>query len=342
MSTSKPVRILYMEDDEGLARLLQKKMRREGFEVDLADNGKKGLAMFEKQPYDVLFLDHKMPGYSGLEVIRLLASRRTLPPTVMVTGAGDETTAVKAMKLGASDYIVKDTEGGYLELLPVVVEKLLNQKRLVDAKEKAERKMREAYDNLEKLVYQRTEELLQANSELRKEINEKKRAEKLLLEAHENLERLVKERTEELEIKTTHLEELNVALKVLLKHREDDKKDLEDNFMYSVKNLVLPYIEKLKNFNLSANQKIYIEIMESNIDEIVSPFARELSSNYFNLTPTEIRVANLIKQEKTTGEIAQMFNISESAIVYHRHNIRKKLGLHNKKINLKTHLQSLQ
>jgi len=82
--------------------------------------------------------------------------------------------------------------------------------------------------------------------------------------------------------------------------------------------------------------------MESNIDEIVSPFARELSSNYFNLTPTEIRVANLIKQEKTTGQIAQMFNISESAIVYHRHNIRKKLGLHNKKINLKTHLQSLQ
>ncbi|MCJ7538601.1 MAG: LuxR C-terminal-related transcriptional regulator, partial [Desulfobacterales bacterium] len=278
----------------------------------------------------------------GLEVIRLLASRRTLPPTVMVTGAGDETTAVKAMKLGASDYIVKDTEGGYLELLPVVVEKLLNQKRLVDAKEKAERKMREAHDNLEKLVYQRTEELLQTNSELRKEINEKKRAEKLLHEVRENLERLVTERTEELEIKTTHLEELNVALKVLLKQRENDKKDLEDNFMHSVKNLVLPYIEKLKNFNLSPNQKIYIEIMESNIDEIVSPFARELSSNYFNLTPTEIRVANLIKQEKTTGEIAQMFNISESAIIFHRHNIRKKLGLHNKKINLKTYLQSLQ
>ena len=240
MSTSKPVRILYMEDDEGLARLLQKKMRREGFEVDLADDGKKGLAMFEKYSYDILFLDHKMPGYSGLEVIRHLASRRKLPPTVMVTGAGDETTAVKAMKLGASDYIVKDVEGGYLELLPVVVEKLLNQKRLVDAKEKAEREMRQAYDKLEKLVYQRTEELLQTNSVLRKEINERKRAEKLLREAHENLELLVKERTGELEIKTTHLEELNVALKVLLKQREDDKKDLENNFMYSMKNLILP------------------------------------------------------------------------------------------------------
>jgi len=331
-----------MEDDEGLARLLQKKMRREGFEVDLACDGKEGLFMFEKHPYDILFLDHKMPGYSGLEVIRHLATGGKLPPTVMVTGAGDETTAVEAMKLGASDYIVKDTEGGYLELLPLVVEKLLNQKRLVEAKIKAEQEMRQAYVNLEKLVYQRTEELLQANSALRKEINEKKRAEKLLLEARENLERLVKERTEELEIKTTHLEELNVALKVLLKQREDDKKDLEDNFLHSVKNLILPYIEKVKNFNLTPGQKSYIEILESNLDEIVSPFARELSSSYFNLTPTEIRVANLIKQEKTTGEIAEMFNISESAIIYHRNNIRKKLGLRNKKINLKTHLQSLQ
>jgi DNA-binding response OmpR family regulator/DNA-binding CsgD family transcriptional regulator len=342
MSKSKPVRILYMEDDEGLAKLLQKKMRREGFEVDLADDGKKGLAMFEKHSYDVLFLDHKMPGYNGLEVIRHLASRQKLPPTVMVTGAGDETLAVRAIKLGANDYIVKDVDGGYLELLPVVVEKLLNQKRLVDAKEKAERELRQAYDNLEKLVYERTEELLNTNSVLKKEINERKRAEMLLREAHENLERLVKERTEELEIKTTHLEELNVALKVLLKQREDDKKDLENNFMHNVKNLILPYIEKLKNFNLSPKEKIYIEIMEANIDEIVSPFARELSSTYFSLTPTEIRVANLIKQEKTTGEIAQMFNISESAIVYHRHNIRKKFGLHNKKINLKTFLLSLQ
>ena len=103
MSTSKPLRILYMEDDEGLARLLQKKMRREGFEVDLACDGKEGLAMFEKHPYDVLFLDYRMPGYSGLEVIRYLAAKGKLPPTVMVTGAGDETTAVEAMKRGYAE-----------------------------------------------------------------------------------------------------------------------------------------------------------------------------------------------------------------------------------------------
>jgi FixJ family two-component response regulator len=342
MSSSKPIRILYLEDDQGLARLLQKKMNREGFEVDLAHDGLKGLAMLEKQPHDVLLVDYRMPGLSGLEVIRRLASDGKLPAAVMVTGAGDETIAVEAMKLGAGDYILKDAAGGYLELMPLVVEKILNQKRLVDAKEKAEREMRQAYDDLEKLVYQRTEELLLANQALQKENDERKRAQKLLREAHKNLERLVQARTEELETKTTHLEELNVALKVLLKKRENDRRDLEDNLMHNVHNLIVPHLEKLKSAELSAGHKIYFEILESNIHQIASPLARRLSSTYFSLTPTEIRVASLIKGDRTTKEIADAFHVSESAIVYHRHNIRKKLGLNNKKINLKTFLQSLE
>jgi len=342
MRKSKPIRILYIEDDEGLAKLLQRKMHREGFEVDLAYDGKKGLSAIEKHAYDVLFIDYSMPGYSGIDIIRKLTSRGKLPPTVMVTGAGDEKIAVEAIKLGAYDYIVKDVEGGYLELMPMVVEKILNQRKLVDAKKNAEMDMRRAYDNLEKLVYKRTEELLQANNALKKEIRERKRAEKYLREAHRDLERLVKERTSELETKTTNLEELNVALKVLLKKREDDKKNLEENYIHNVRTLILPYIEKLKKLNPPDNQKFYIDIVEANIHEIVSPFAKQLSSSYFNLTPTEIRVANLIKKDKTSKEIAETFGISESAIIYHRHNIRKKLGLNNKKINLKTYLQSLQ
>ena len=342
MQPSKPIRILYMEDDKGLARLLQRKMRREGYDVDMVYDGLKGLAILAKQAYDVLLVDHKMPGFSGLEVIRRLAAGGRLPPTVMVTGAGDETIAVEALKLGAGDYIVKDTGGGYLELMPLVVEKILNRKRLVDAKEKAEREMRQAYEKLERLVYERTEELLQANNALKQEIRERRRAEVLLQEAHDDLEGLVEERTAELKAQTANLEELNMALNVLLKKREDDRRDLEDNFMHNVKNLILPYIDKLKSTQLSARHKIYIEILESNIHQIASPLARKLSSRYFNLTPTEIRVASLIKRDQTTKEIAEAFNISEGAIIYHRHNIRKKLGLNHKKINLRTYLQSLQ
>ena len=342
MKTSNPIRILYIEDDEGMAKLLQRKMRREGYHVDLAFDGTKGLAAFEKNPCDVLFVDHRLPGYSGLEIIRKLVSRNCLPPTVMVTGAGDEEVAVEAIQLGAADYIVKDVDGGYIELMPVVVEKTLNRKRLLDAKEKAEKEMLQAYDSLEKLVQERTEELLQANNALKNEILERKRAEKLLREAQNNLEHLVKVRTSELEMKTTNLEELNTALKVLLRKRENDKQELEENFISNVRDLISPFIEKLKKSPSSRAREFYIDIIETNLNEIVSPFARQLSSSYFNLTPAEIRVANLIKKGKTSKEIAEAFNISESAIIYHRHNIRKKLGLNRKKINLKTYLQSLK
>lgn len=342
MQSSTPIRILYMEDDKGLARLLQRKMRRQGYKVDTAQDGKTGMATLEKQTYDAMLVDYKMPGLNGLDVIRKLAADGKLPPTVMVTGAGDEITAVEAMKLGAGDYVVKDTAGGYLELLPLVVEKLLNSRRLVDAKEKAEHELQQAYGKLEKLVYERTEELLKANNALELEVGERRRTEELLREAHDNLERIVEERTVQLEAKTTNLEELNMALNVLLKKRENDRRDLEENLIQNVQNLILPYLDKLNGMGLKTRHKIYIEIIENNLHQIVSPLARKLSSSYFNLTPTEIRVASLVKRDKTTKEIAELFLVSEGAIIYHRHNIRTKLGLNNKKINLRTYLQSLQ
>jgi signal transduction histidine kinase/DNA-binding response OmpR family regulator len=137
MSESKPIRVLYMEDDDGLARLLQKKLQQAGYEVDVAPDGEQGLAMYQDNPYDVVAVDQNMPIHSGLEVIRIMAAEGTLPPMIMVTGTGDEETAVEAMKLGAGDYIVKDVDGGYLELLPTVVEQVLHQRRLAEEKRRA-------------------------------------------------------------------------------------------------------------------------------------------------------------------------------------------------------------
>jgi signal transduction histidine kinase/DNA-binding response OmpR family regulator len=137
MSELEPVRILYMEDDVGLARLLQRKLEQAGYVVDLAHDGEEGLAMYEAGSYDVVAVDQNMPVHDGLEVIRVLASRGPLPPTIMVTGGGDEETAVEAMKLGAGDYIVKDVDGGYLELLPSVVAQVLRQRRLAEERRQA-------------------------------------------------------------------------------------------------------------------------------------------------------------------------------------------------------------
>ena len=115
------VRILLMEDDAGMAHLCRKALERAGHTVDVAADGEQGLAMYNPDLHDVVALDHVMPVYDGLEVIRRLSARGPLPPIVMVTGAGNERTAVEAMKLGAYDYVVKDTEAVYLDLLPAVI-----------------------------------------------------------------------------------------------------------------------------------------------------------------------------------------------------------------------------
>jgi PAS domain S-box-containing protein len=144
MSETNPIRVLCVEDDAGLARLFQRKLERAGYQVDLAHDGDEGLAKFDAGSYDVLAVDYNLPDYDGLEVIRRLASRGTLPPTIMLTAHGDEKLAVAAMKLGARDYIVKDAEGGYLELLPSVFERLLEQQRLIEANRQAVEALRES------------------------------------------------------------------------------------------------------------------------------------------------------------------------------------------------------
>jgi diguanylate cyclase (GGDEF)-like protein len=138
MYKSEPIRILYMEDDPGLARLFKRRLERAGYSVDIARDGEEGLAMCEAGSYDVVAVDQQMPVHTGLEVIHILASRGSLPPMIMVTGTGSEQIAVEAMKLGAGDYIVKDVDGGYLDLLPTVIERVLQQRRLVEDKQRAE------------------------------------------------------------------------------------------------------------------------------------------------------------------------------------------------------------
>ena len=152
MSKSEPIRILYMEDDPGLARLTQKRLGRAGYIVDIARDGQEGLTMYVAGSYDVVAVDQNMPVHDGLEVIRILASRGPLPPTIMVTGTGNEQIAVEAMKLGARDYVVKDVDGGYLDLLPTVIEQVLQQQRLVEERRQALEALRESEERLSQIV----------------------------------------------------------------------------------------------------------------------------------------------------------------------------------------------
>ncbi|MBA7714411.1 hypothetical protein ES703_123433 [subsurface metagenome] len=149
------------------------------------------------------------------------------------------------------------------------------------------------------------------------------------------------ERGKELENKTHELEEVNAALRVLLKHRDEDKKDLEDKVVSNVKKLVFPYVEKLNNSRLNDRQMVYLNIIKSNLEDIIAPFLQQLSSKYSDLTPNEIQVAGFVKDGKTTKEIAELLNSSTGTIDFHRNNLRKKLGLRNTKTNLRFFLLHL-
>lgn len=171
------------------------------------------------------------------------------------------------------------------------------------------------------------------------DITEQKRAEDELAVYRERLEDLVKERTRELEEKTYILEELNAATRVLLRQREEDRKELEGRFVANMKNLILPYAEKLKSTRLDERQKSYLAIMEAHLDEILSPLVKTMQRH--NLTPTESQVASLIKDGKPTKEIAAILGVAPSSVDTHRKSIRKKLGLKNSNVNLQSHLRSI-
>ena len=201
--------------------------------------------------------------------------------------------------------------------------------RDISAQKKTERELIKYHDHLEDLVQERTAELAKTNAQLEQEIEERRRVESAL-----------RKREVELKAQSHHLAEVNTALKVLLKQREDDKKELGDNVLSNVKELISPYLERLKKSRLSTNQKTLINILDSNLSNMISPFISKLSSKYFNLTPGEVRVANLVKEGKTNKEIAEILCISKNTVLFHRYNIRQKLGLKHKKINLRSHLLS--
>jgi DNA-binding NarL/FixJ family response regulator len=144
-----------------------------------------------------------------------------------------------------------------------------------------------------------------------------------------------------LELKSRSLEEANTALKVLLKHREEDKAALEEQVLTNVRKLIFPYLENLKHLHLSEQQAAQVKIIEENLKNIVSPFLHNLTSKYLELTPREIQIANLVKEGKTTKEITDILNISATAVDFHRKNLRAKFGIKNKTTNLMAFLTSL-
>ena len=154
-------------------------------------------------------------------------------------------------------------------------------------------------------------------------------------------ENALKKKEEELERKSTSLLEFNAALKILLKQRADDKMKFEKSVLLNVRRLIAPYFKTLKENSLTVEQGMCVDMLEASLENITSPFLRNIMSEHLHLTQNEIQVANLIKEGRTTKEIAGFLQVTLKAVEFHRNNIRKQPGLSKTKINLQNYLVSL-
>lgn len=218
--------------------------------------------------------------------------------------------------------VLLDPDGNIIagiEVVRDITRRKLLEKEIVNEKKQLEARVKE-----------RTAELEKSNQTLLNEVYRRKQIEENLRFAEQEMIAHIKE-----------LNEVNIALKVILKQREDDKKLLASNIMANIKHLILPYIKKLEKNRSMTEDLAYLNIIESNLKEIVSPLSSDLASNRLGFTPKEIQIANLIKDGKQDKEIVETLNISIETAKTHRKNIRKKLGIYGKRTNLRVHLLSM-
>ena len=190
--------------------------------------------------------------------------------------------------------------------------------------------------------YQREELFLRLarcleKGKLRRELRE---TEKKLRQSHAELEKKVQKRTMELQMKNQEISDANTSLRVLLEQQERSKKEIEQTISNNLKENILPYLDLLKEEMKDRKGEIYTTIIETKIDKITSSFSKELSSKLLNLTPREIQVANLVRQGRTSNNIAELLNLTHGTVESYRLNLRKKLGINGRKINLRSYLLS--
>jgi DNA-binding CsgD family transcriptional regulator len=148
-------------------------------------------------------------------------------------------------------------------------------------------------------------------------------------------------REEELLAYAKRLEETNIALKTILDLRESEKKELQEAMVSAVRQLLVPALERLKTARLDEGHKKELEVLEITLRELAASSIRTLAGRQLGLTPMELQVAMLVREGRSSKEIASLLNISTETVAFHRRNLRKKLQIHGKSQNLRERLLAL-
>jgi DNA-binding NarL/FixJ family response regulator len=293
--------ILLVDDEEIIRSSLGLTIQEAGYEMVIAGDGESAIAALQGNTVDLVITDLMMEPMDGIQLLDRIKHLNSRIPVIILTAYGDMNSAIDALRLGADDYLLKPCN---IDELMLRVSNCLEKRDL-------------------------WQQLARQNRKLAQEVTERATAERRLAEANVQLEERVRERTAE-------LEETNIALKVLLKKIERDKREVEARVVANVRELIDPLLDKLEKSRLDSWQQTCVEIVKSNLREIISPFLQNVALKTLKLTPTEIQVANLIRLGRPSKEIAELLNIATATVDVHRKNIRKKTGITNKKINLRT------
>lgn len=157
------VRVLYIDDDPGLCSLVRRKLSRLGYDVEIATSGVEGLALLERGGIQAVALDHFMPGQDGLETLAAIRAMADPPPVVYVTGTQESRIAIAALKAGAADYVIKEIQSDFIELLRSALDAAIQTVRMRKAHEAAEQEIRAARDRFEALAAERALMLREMN-----------------------------------------------------------------------------------------------------------------------------------------------------------------------------------
>ncbi len=297
------ISILFVDDEEVIRQSFARELRVEHFAVTAVGSGSEAITALENGRYDLVITDLMMPGIDGFGVLKAVKKIAPLTSVIILTGYGDMRSAIDALRLGADDFTLKPCE---IEELVFRIRRCLDKQSLLKT-------------------------LAAQNQQLEDELVNRRLIEEQLQQAQADLEERVRARTSE-------LYESNIALTVLLKKREQDRGIMAEQVVSNTVNLVEPFLDRLAESGLTESQRVLVEILRANIDELTSPFVKNFSNKLIRLTPAEIQVANLVKLGKRTKEIAAIMHLSPGTISIHRKNIRKKLELTHQKTNLQTML----